>query len=429
MSSKTKKSEKLFNEARKYMVGGVNSPVRSFSAVEGNPVFISRAKGSRLTDVDGNRYIDYIGSWGPLILGHTDKDVVKAVKKASSSGTSYGAPCEDEITLAEMVVNCLPSIDKIRMTNSGTEATMSAIRVARAYTGRDYIIKFEGCYHGHADYLLVKAGSGATTFGNPSSPGVPASFTSKTLVAKYNDLESVEKLFKKHGEKIAGVILEPVAGNMGVVLPDRGFLRGLRTITRQHGSLLIFDEVMTGFRLSLAGAQGLFRVRPDITCLGKIIGGGLPVGAYGASRKIMSVVSPEGPMYQAGTLSGNPIAMAAGIANLKKIMKKGFYEKLSKRTDLLVREINGLIEKYGLEANVTSVGSMFTLFFNKDKVTDYQSALRSDTEKFSRFFSILLKNGIIFPPSQFESVFVSSAHSKNDIEKTLDVVEKAFKTL
>ena len=429
MSSKTKKSEKLFTEARKYMVGGVNSPVRSFSAVEGNPVFISRAKGSRLTDVDGNKYIDYIGSWGPLILGHTDKDVVKAVKKASSSGTSYGAPCEDEITLAEMVVNCLPSIDKIRMTNSGTEATMSAIRVARAYTGRDYIIKFEGCYHGHADYLLVKAGSGATTFGNPSSPGVPASFTSKTLVAKYNDLESVEKLFKKHGDKIAGVILEPVAGNMGVVLPERGFLRGLRTITKQHGSLLIFDEVMTGFRLSLAGAQGLFRVRPDITCLGKIIGGGLPVGAYGASRKIMSVVSPEGPMYQAGTLSGNPIAMAAGIANLKKIMKKGFYEKLSKRTDLLVREINGLIDKYGLDANVTSVGSMFTLFFNKDKVTDYQSALRSDTEKFSRFFSILLKNGIIFPPSQFESVFVSSAHSKSDIEKTLDVVEKAFKTL
>ena len=429
MSSKTKKSEKLFTEARKYMVGGVNSPVRSFSAVEGNPVFISRAKGSRLTDVDGNRYIDYIGSWGPLILGHADKDVVKAVKKASSFGTSYGAPCEDEITLAEMVVNCLPSIDKIRMTNSGTEATMSAIRVARAYTGRDYIIKFEGCYHGHADYLLVKAGSGATTFGNPSSPGVPASFTSKTLVAKYNDLESVEKLFKKHGDKIAGVILEPVAGNMGVVLPERGFLRGLRTITRQHGSLLIFDEVMTGFRLGLAGAQGLFRVKPDITCLGKIIGGGLPVGAYGASRKIMSVVSPEGPMYQAGTLSGNPIAMAAGIANLKKIMKKGFYEKLSKRTDLLVREINSLIDKYGLEANVTSVGSMFTMFFNKDKVTDYQSALRCDTEKFSRFFSILLNNGVVFPPSQFESVFVSSTHSKSDIEKTLDVVEKAFKNL
>ncbi len=429
MSYKTKKSEKLFNEAKKYMVGGVNSPVRSFSAVEGSPVFISKAKGSRLVDADGNKYIDYIGSWGPLILGHTDKDVVKAVRKASSSGTSYGAPCEDEITLAKMVVNCLPSIDKIRMTNSGTEATMSAIRVARAYTGRDYIIKFEGCYHGHADYLLVKAGSGATTFGNPSSPGVPASFTSKTLVAKYNDLESVEKLFKKYGEKIAGVILEPVAGNMGVVLPEKGFLRGLRSITRQYGSMLIFDEVMTGFRLGLSGAQGLFRVRPDITCLGKIIGGGLPVGAYGASSKIMSVVSPEGPMYQAGTLSGNPIAMAAGIANLKKIMKKGFYEKLASRTDLMVGEINRLIEMYGLEANVTSVGSMFTIFFNKEKVTDYQSALKSDTEKFSRFFSVLLKNGVIFPPSQFESVFVSSAHSKSDIEKTLDVIEKGFKAL
>jgi len=429
MSYKTKKSELLFKEARKYMVGGVNSPVRSFSAVEGSPVFISKAKGSKLTDADGNKYIDYVGSWGPLILGHTDKDVVKAVKKASSLGTSYGAPCKDEITLAKMVAGCMSSIDKIRMTNSGTEATMSAIRVARAYTGRDYIIKFEGCYHGHADYLLVKAGSGATTFGNPSSPGVPASFTSKTLVAKYNDIGSVEKLFKKHGEKIAGVIIEPVAGNMGVVLPEKGFLRGLRTITRHYGSLLIFDEVMTGFRLGIGGAQGLFRVRPDITCLGKIIGGGLPVGAYGASSKIMSIVSPEGPMYQAGTLSGNPIAMAAGIANLKKIMKKGFYDKLGKRTDSMVSEINKLIEKYGLEANVTSVGSMFTIFFNKEKVTDYQSALKSDTKKFSSFFSILLKNGVIFPPSQFESVFVSSAHTNSDIEKTLDAIEKGFKAL
>lgn len=429
MSYKTNKSKALFAEARKYMVGGVNSPVRSFSAVEGSPVFISKAKGSKLIDADGNKYIDYIGSWGPLILGHTDKDVVKAVKKASSSGTSFGAPCKDEITLAKMVVSCLPSIDKIRMTNSGTEATMSAIRVARAYTGRDYIIKFEGCYHGHADYLLVKAGSGATTFGNPSSPGVPASFTSKTLVAKYNDLDSVEKLYKKHGEKIAGIIIEPVAGNMGVVLPGKGFLRGLRAITRKYGSLLIFDEVMTGFRLGLGGAQGLFRVRPDITCLGKIIGGGLPVGAYGASSKIMSIVSPEGPMYQAGTLSGNPIAMAAGIANIKKIMKKGFYDKLGNRTDMMVVEINRLISKYGLDANVTSIGSMFTIFFNKEKVTDYQTALKSDTDKFSRFFSILMKNGVIFPPSQFESVFVSSSHTNRDIEKTLDVIDKGFKTL
>jgi len=429
MSYKTHKSEALFTEARKYMVGGVNSPVRSFSAVEGSPVFISKAKGSKLIDADGNKYIDYIGSWGPLILGHTDKDVVKAVKKASSSGTSFGAPCKDEITLAKMIVSCLPSIDKIRMTNSGTEATMSAIRVARAYTGRDYIIKFEGCYHGHADYLLVKAGSGATTFGNPSSPGVPASFTSKTLVAKYNDLDSVEKLYKKYGEKIAGIILEPVAGNMGVVLPEKGFLRGLRAITRKYGSLLIFDEVMTGFRLGLGGAQGLFRVRPDITCLGKIIGGGLPVGAYGASSKIMSIVSPEGPMYQAGTLSGNPIAMAAGIANIKKIMKKGFYDKLGNRTDMMVVEVNRLISKYGLDANVTSIGSMFTIFFNKEKVTDYQTALKSDTDKFSRFFSILMKNGVIFPPSQFESVFVSSSHTNRDIEKTLDVIDKGFKTL
>jgi len=429
MSYKTNKSETLFTEARKYLVGGVNSPVRSFSAVEGNPVFISKAKGSKLIDADGNKYIDYIGSWGPLILGHSDKDVVKAVKKASSSGTSYGAPCKDEITLAKLVVNCFPSIDKIRMTNSGTEATMSAIRVARAYTGRDYIIKFEGCYHGHADHLLVKAGSGATTFGNPSSPGVPTSFTSKTLVAKYNDLDSVEKLYKKHGEKIAGVIIEPVAGNMGVVLPEKGFLRGLRAITREYGSLLIFDEVMTGFRLGLGGAQDIFRVRPDITCLGKIIGGGLPVGAYGASSKIMSIVSPEGPMYQAGTLSGNPIAMAAGIANLMKIMKQGFYDKLANRTDLMIKEINSLISKHGLDANVTSIGSMFTIFFNKEKVTDYQTALKSDTEKFSKFFSILMNNGVIFPPSQFESVFVSSSHSKRDIDKTLDAIEKGFRTL
>ncbi len=429
MSYKTNKSKKLFKEAKKYMVGGVNSPVRSFSAVQGSPVFISKAKGSKLYDVDGNRYIDYLGSWGPLILGHADKDVVKAVKKASASGTSFGAPCEYEITLSKMVVSCLPSVEKIRMTNSGTEATMSAIRVARAYTGRDYIIKFEGCYHGHADYLLVKAGSGATTFGSPSSPGVPESFTSKTLVAKYNNLDSVEKLFKKYGEKIAGIIIEPVAGNMGVVLPEKGFLRGLRAITRKYESLLIFDEVMTGFRLGPAGAQGLFRVKPDITCLGKIIGGGLPVGAYGASSKIMSIVSPEGPMYQAGTLSGNPLAMAAGIVNLKKIMKKEFYGKLGKRTEYLVTEINKMIAKYGLNANVTSVGSMFTIFFNTDKVKDYQSALKSNTEEFSRFFSILLKNGVVFPPSQFESVFVSSAHTKSDIEKTLDVIEKGFKSL
>ena len=411
------------------MVGGVNSPVRSFNAVGGNPLFISRAKGSKIFDVDGNKYIDYMASWGPLILGHADKDVIKAVKLASEAGTSYGAPCELEIKLSKIVVDCVPSIEKVRMTNSGTEATMSAIRLARAYTNRDYIIKFEGCYHGHADHLLVRAGSGATTFGYPSSPGVPRSFTSKTLIAKYNNLASVESLYKKYGEKIAGVILEPVAGNMGVVLPKKTFLRGLRTITKKYGSLLIFDEVITGFRLGLEGAQGHFGIKPDITCLGKTIGGGLPVGAYGGSKNIMSNVSPEGPMYQAGTLSGNPIAMAAGTANLNKIMKKDFFVKLNRKSEKLVREIKKLIDETGINASVNSIGSMFTIFFNTKNVFDYSTATKADTEMFSRFFGSLLNNGVMFPPSQFETVFVSSAHTDNDIERTLAVIKRAFKSL
>ncbi|MGI9553504.1 MAG: glutamate-1-semialdehyde 2,1-aminomutase [Thermodesulfobacteriota bacterium] len=426
---KFKKSEKLFSRANRYLVGGVNSPVRSFSAVGGKPLFISKAKGSKIFDVDGNQYIDFMASWGPLILGHADREVLRAVKKASDSGTSYGAPCEDEIVLAKIVVDSVPSIEKVRMTNSGTEATMSAIRLARAYTGRDYIIKFEGCYHGHADHLLVKAGSGATTFGHPSSPGVPKSFTSKTLIAKYNNIDSVKKLYEKHGDKIAGVIIEPVAGNMGVVLPSKTFLRGLRTITRRYGSLLIFDEVITGFRLGLGGAQGHFGIKPDITCLGKTIGGGLPVGAYGGSKKIMSYVSPEGPMYQAGTLSGNPIAMAAGIANLNKIMKKDFFDNLNKRSGKLVTEINKLIDKHGINASVNSIGSLFTIFFNTENVNDYETAIKSDTKMFSKFFGLLLNSGVMFPPSQFETVFVSSSHTKEDIEKTVGVINRAFKNL
>ena len=426
---KFKKSEKLFSRANRYLVGGVNSPVRSFSAVGGKPLFISKAKGSKIFDVDGNQYIDFMASWGPLILGHADREVLNAVKKASDSGTSYGAPCEDEIVLAKIVVDSVPSIEKVRMTNSGTEATMSAIRLARAYTGRDYIIKFEGCYHGHADHLLVKAGSGATTFGHPSSPGVPKSFTSKTLIAKYNNIDSVKKLYEKHGDKIAGVIIEPVAGNMGVVLPSKTFLRGLRTITRRYGSLLIFDEVITGFRLGLGGAQGHFGIKPDITCLGKTIGGGLPVGAYGGSKKIMSYVSPEGPMYQAGTLSGNPIAMAAGIANLNKIMKKDFFDNLNKRSGKLVTEINKLIDKHGINASVNSIGSLFTIFFNTENVNDYETAIKSDTKMFSKFFGLLLNSGVMFPPSQFETVFVSSSHTKEDIEKTVGVINRAFKNL
>ena len=428
-SIKFKKSEKLFSKAKRYLVGGVNSPVRSFNAVDGTPLFISRAKGSKIFDVDGNKYIDYVASWGPLILGHADEDVLSAIRQASGAGTSYGAPCEYEILLSKIVVDCISSIEKVRMTNSGTEATMSAIRLARAYTGRDYIVKFEGCYHGHADHLLVKAGSGATTFGRPSSLGVPKSFTSKTLIAEYNDLDSVEMLYKKYDDRIAGIIIEPVAGNMGVVLPNKAFLRGLRTTTKRYGSLLIFDEVITGFRLGLGGAQGHFGIEPDITCLGKTIGGGLPVGAYGASKKIMSYVSPEGPMYQAGTLSGNPIAMAAGIASLNKIMKKNFFVNLNKKSEKLVMEIKKLINRHGLNVSVNSIGSMFTVFFNPDNVINYETAIKSDTKIFSKFFNILLNNGVMFPPSQFETVFVSSSHKKDDIEKTLDVISKAFNNL
>lgn len=429
MSSKYTKSKRLYKAAEKLMPGGVNSPVRSFNAVEGTPVFISRAKGAYLYDEDGNKYIDYMSSWGPMIHGHSDPDVVSAVKSAASRGTSYGAPCKEEISLAKLIVDKVKSIDMLRMTSSGTEATMSAVRLARAYTGRDYIVKFEGCYHGHADYLLVKAGSGATTFGSPSSPGVPKSFTDKTLLAKFNDIKSVERIYKKYGSKISGIILEPVAGNMGVVTPEPGFLQALRKITRQNGSLLIFDEVMTGFRITAESAQGAYGIRPDITCLGKIIGGGLPVGAFGGSRKIMKTVAPTGPMYQAGTLSGNPLAMAAGLASLNKLQKRGNYNKLRRLTDTLVEGIREVIIKTGVKATVNSKESMFTVFFNSENPKDYESALKSDTKKYSKFFDNLLKAGIMFPPSQFEAVFISLAHTERDINKTINAVYKALKEI
>lgn len=411
------------------MPGGVNSPVRSFKAVSGTPVFISRAKGQYIYDADGNKYTDYMSSWGPLILGHADPDVVRAVKRAAEKGTSYGAPCEDEIELAKLIVKSFPSIDMVRMTSSGTEATMSGVRLARAYTKRDYIIKFEGCYHGHADYLLVQAGSGATTFGTPSSPGVPQSFTEKTLLADYNDLGSVMRLYGKYGDRIAGVILEPVAANMGVVPPADGFLEGLRKVTRDSGSLLIFDEVITGFRLGMGGAQRKYGITPDITCLGKIIGGGLPVGAFGARKEIMSMVAPLGPMYQAGTLSGNPLAMAAGLATLRKLKEPGNYKKLRNLSRMMVEGIKGIIKRAGIKAAVNSVDSMFTLFFTEAAPVDYRMVLKSDTKKYSKFFENLLRAGIMFPPSQFEAVFLSLAHTERDIDRTLDAVYKALKTV
>jgi glutamate-1-semialdehyde 2,1-aminomutase len=423
------KSNRLYKTAENLIPGGVNSPVRSFRAVSGTPLFISRAKGPYIYDEDGNKFIDYMSSWGPLILGHADPGVVKAIKSAAERGTSYGAPCSNEIELAKLIVKHFPSIDMVRMTSSGTEATMSGVRLARAYTKRDYIVKFEGCYHGHADYLLVQAGSGATTFGTPSSPGVPKAFTEKTLLAKYNDLGSVKKLFNKYGDKIAAVILEPVAANMGVVLPEDGFLEGLRRITDDSGSLLIFDEVITGFRLGMGGAQSKYGITPDITCLGKIIGGGLPVGAFGGRREIMSMVAPIGPMYQAGTLSGNPLAMAAGLATLGKLKQRGNYKRLGELSLMLVEGIRDMIKKLGIKATVNSVESMFTLFFTETKPIDYESVLKCDTKKYSKFFENLLRAGIMFPPSQFEAVFLSLAHTEKDVNRTLDVLYRALKAV
>jgi len=429
MELQIRRSKRLYRAAERLMPGGVNSPVRSFRAVEGTPIFISRAKGPSIYDEDGNRYIDYIASWGPLILGHAHPDVVKAIKKAAENGTTYGAPCEKEVELADLVVKSFPSIDLVRMTSSGTEATMSAVRLARAYTRRDLIVKFEGCYHGHADYLLVKAGSGATTFGIPSSPGVPQSFTDNTLLARYNDIKSVDKLFAERGNEIACVLIEPVAANMGVVPPKEGFLEGLRKITEDSGTLLIFDEVITGFRLGLGGAQKTYGVMPDITCLGKIIGGGLPVGAYGGKREIMNLIAPIGPVYHAGTLSGNPLAMAAGVATLNKLKERGTYKRLDELTEYLIGGLRKVLEKLGIKAQINSVGSMLTLFFTGREVFDYESALRADTKMYSRFFKGMLENGIMFPPSQFEALFLSLAHTEKEVDITLRAAYRTLKNI
>ncbi len=425
----TSRSQSLFSEAQKYLPGGVDSPVRAFRAVGGHPLFIQRGKGSRIWDADGNSYIDYVGSWGPLIAGHAHPSVVSALKDAAERGTSYGAPTELEIELAKLVTSAVPSVEMVRFVNSGTEATMSALRLARAYAKRDKIIKFDGCYHGHSDGLLAKAGSGVATLGLPDSPGVPASFAEQTLVAPYNDVAAVEALFKVYPGQIAAVILEPVAANMGVVPPKPGFLQGIRSLTEREGALLIFDEVITGFRVGLGGAQGLYGVRPDLTCLGKIIGGGLPVGAYGGRREIMEMVAPLGPVYQAGTLSGNPLAMTAGIETLRLLHDQGVYEKLERTASRLADGLMRLATAAEVPVYGTRVGSVMTLFFTRQEVSDYASARKADTAQYAKFFRSMLDQGIYLAPSQFEAAFVSTAHSEEDIDLTLQAAETAFKTL
>ena len=414
------KSESLFRRAQELIPGGVNSPVRAFRSVGGNPVFLARGEGSHVIDVDGNRYIDYVGSWGPLLLGHRHPEILEALERALSIGTSFGAPTEAEVELAEAIRDAVPSMEMVRLVNSGTEATMSAIRLARGFTGRDLTVKFEGCYHGHVDSLLVKAGSGVATLGLPDTAGVPKSFSDSTIALPYNSPSAVEEAFGAHGERIAAVIVEPVVGNMGVVPPAAGFLEALRELTSRHGALLIFDEVMTGFRVAFGGAQQRYRIRPDLTTLGKVIGGGLPVGAYGGRKDIMEHVAPVGPVYQAGTLSGNPLAVAAGLAMLRHLKRHPeVYDRLETRAAALCASAPAGI-------TVNRVGSMFTFFFTDGPVTDYESAKRSDTARFGRFFRAMLERGVYLPPSQFEAAFVSAAHTEEDIRQTIAAARDAF---
>lgn len=423
------RSKALFEEAVRLLPGGVNSPVRAFKAVGGQPVVIERSHGCRLYDVDGQSYIDYVGSWGPMIVGHTHPAVVKAIQEAAALGVSYGAPTPWETVLARMVVEAIPSIELVRFVNSGTEATMSAIRLARGVTRRDRIVKFEGCYHGHADSLLVKAGSGAMTFGVPDSLGVPPDLARLTITLPYNDAAAVQAVFRSIGKEIACVIVEPVVGNMGVVPPKPGFLTALREITAAHSSLLVFDEVMTGFRLGKGGAQALYGIRPDLTCLGKIIGGGLPVGAYGGPRSVMEQVAPLGPVYQAGTLSGNPLAMRAGIETLRLLDEPGFYERLETKGKQLEAGLQELAAKEGIALQCQRVGSMCTAFFTEQPVIDYQTARTADTDRYAAFFWAMLQRGVYLPPSQFEAAFLSDAHAAADIESTLLAAKDALAAL
>jgi glutamate-1-semialdehyde 2,1-aminomutase len=421
------RSKELYETAKTYIPGGVNSPARAWNAVGGDPVFIERGSGPRVWDADGNEYIDYVCSWGPLVLGHAHPEVVSAVKAAADSGTSFGAPTEIENKLAGMVLNALPSLDLVRFVSSGTEAAMSALRLARAYSGRNKIVKFEGGYHGHSDALLVAAGSGASTHGVPDSAGVTPSFAQDTLVAQFNDLDSVDAHLKKYPADIACVIVEPVAGNMGVVPPQPGFLEGLRELTSRYGALLLFDEVITGFRVGYGGAQGLYDVQPDITCLGKVIGGGMPVGAYGGRHDIMETVSPLGPMYQAGTLSGNPVAMAAGARTLELLQEPGVYEGLESRAAELHDGLRDVFAKAEVPAHVNRVGSMMTVFFSAGEVTGWSSVSASDKEAFGRFFHRMLDEGIYLPPSAFEAMFVSTTHSSADIQATIAAARRALR--
>ena len=423
---KIHRSVELFKEAQAIIPGGVNSPARAFSAVGGQPLFIDKGEGPYLFDADGNRYIDYVLSWGALVLGHAHPRVAEALKRAIDRGTSYGAPTALETELAELVIEALPSVEMVRFVNSGTEATMSALRLARACTGRDKIIKFVGCYHGHADFLLVQAGSGVATLGLPDSPGVPKSVAQDTLTVAYNDLEDVETVFEAYPDQIAGVIVEPVGGNMGVVPPQPGFLEGLRRVTEENGALLIFDEVMTGFRVAYGGAQERYGIDPDVTTLGKVIGGGLPVGAYAGKRKIMETVAPAGPMYQAGTLSGNPLAMTAGIETLKALREPGVFEAMEEKTAQLAEGISEAAASAGVPVFQTRVGTMFSTFLTSQPVTDYESAKASDTEHFGCFFQAMLERGVYLAPSQFESGFMSAVHSEEDIEQTVAAAADSF---
>ena len=424
-----KQSEALFQRAKEVIPGGVNSPVRAFRGVGGSPLFIEMAQGSRIFDADNLQYIDCIGSWGPMILGHGHRYVVEAVKKAATRGFSFGAPTAAEIELAEMIVQAVPSMEMVRLVNSGTEATMSALRLARAATGRKKILKFDGGYHGHVDSLLVKAGSGGATFNVPDSAGVPSELADLTLIARYNDLDDVRAQIADHKDELAAIIVEPVAGNMGCIPPADGFLAGLRTICDETGAMLILDEVMTGFRVSYGGAQALYGIKPDITTLGKIIGGGMPIGAYGASRKVMELVSPLGPMYQAGTLSGNPVAVAAGRATLSVLKNSSIYQDLEERSGEFEAGVRAAADKHNVPIVFNRVGSMWTLFFAEEPVTDFESANRSNRDKFSRFFHLMLGEGVYLPPSQLEAAFFSAAHAKKDISQMIERVDRVLKKI